>query len=142
VDIIPQSSDSFLIARKKLKDGILVTTCVDFSLRESGTFYHDVYIATEFFGFAKSCRAAVVYAVSMVSEDARVVTIFARPKIDEATATPQMLAADYVAFLQTVLPQQEDWKVASWGLKTASTERQFDNLCVRRPGAVRRSASL
>lgn len=132
VDLVRLGDSSLLVARKKLRAGRLIWTCADFTVREPGTLYHDIYVADGLFEFAKNCGARLVYAVSNVSEDGIVEVFLSRPSIDEERASPFALANDFVDFCRTASTAPADWKIGPWTLRERSQTKQFDNFCVHR----------
>jgi len=138
VDIIPLDSDSLVVARQKLKAGRFVCCCADFTVRRSGTLYHDRYIAEGLFTFAAKQHASIVYAVATVTEAGEVVVAMGVPKITVATSTPRDLATDFVRFAADAREELPAWKIGSWGLRASSSDKQYDNYWLRPVGQVRK----
>jgi hypothetical protein len=137
IDLVPLSSDTLLLARKKLREGKIVATSVDFTVREPGTLYHDKYVAESLFEFASERGAQLLYAHTSVSEDGNVVVRLSRPRIDEAQSSPRALANDFVDFVAALAAEPPHWKVGPWTLRTRSEIKQYDNFWVRRRGRAR-----
>jgi hypothetical protein len=137
VDIIPLDNDSLLVARQKLKAGRLVCCCADFTVRRSGTLYHDRYIAEGLFAFAVKSRARVVYALPNVTDRGEVVITVAPPTISETGSSPHDLATDFIRFIGGVQEERPDWSVGSWALRASSPHKQYDNFWVRPLGQAK-----
>jgi hypothetical protein len=132
VDLINRSSDAFLIARRKMKDGKAICCCADFTIREAGTLYHDHYMATGLFDFAKRARARVIYAVSTVSEAGEIIINLAKPGIKEENSTAEELAHDFIVFISALTNENQVWRIGSWTPKTPDSPRQYSKYWIAR----------
>jgi hypothetical protein len=132
VDLIGRSSDSFLIARRKMKDGKAICCCADFTMREAGTLYHNHYMAPGLFDFAKWAKARVIYAVPLVSELGEIIINLSAPGISEENSTAEELAQDFILFNSTITKEKYNWNIRSWSSLLPGSPKQYKKYCIAR----------
>lgn len=132
VDIIARSGDTLLIARQKMREGMTICCCADFTIREIGTLYHDLYMATGLFDFAKWAGARIIYAIPTLSGTGEIIINLSKPNIDENNSTSAGLALDFIQFISTATKEKQTWKIGSWPLKTSYSHRQYSRYWINR----------
>ncbi len=132
VDVIGRTSDTFLIARRKIKDGKVICCCADFTAREVGTLYHDRFLATGLFDFAKLAKAAIVYAIPTLSETGEITINLSQPGIDSKNSTVEELAQDFIRFVSVVTKENRVWKIGSWTPKMPGSPPKYSKYWIAR----------
>lgn len=130
-DFIQRSNDSFLMARRKMKDGKAICCCADFTIREAGTLYHDRYMAPGLFEFAKRAKAKVIYALPLVSDSGQIIINLSAPGIWEENSTAEELAHDFILFISTITSEKCNWKVGS--PQRPGSQQLYRRYCIARP---------
>lgn len=132
VDIVGRSSDTFLIARRKMKDSKVICCCADFTVREIGTLYHDHFMATGLFDFAKLAKATIVYAIPTLSDTGEIIINLSDPGIDARSSTVEELARDFIRFISAVTKENRMWKIGAWTPKTPGSPPKYSKYWIAR----------
>lgn len=114
LDVVSRGSDSFLEIRRKLGEGRMVLACVDFPQPRPSSYYVDVAVSPALFELARKLKVAVLYADTWVSDDGKVQVAYATPRLDVASSAADVVAQDFIAWLQTEQGDRRHISVQKW----------------------------
>jgi hypothetical protein len=134
LDTIARTSDALLVMRRKLGEGRMILSCIDFTRSRPDSYHVDLLVSPVLFELARKLAAAVLYADAWVSPDGKIQVTYALPRVDLATASADAMAHDFIAWLQNAQGDKRPMGVSKWqGKRVKRKDRLRLPLAIARP---------
>jgi hypothetical protein len=102
VEIVLAGSSALIALRNAFKRSKVVCGCVDFTVRQPGSFRHSLFVSDGLFAFARRLKANTVYCYCKVDKSGTVHTHFARPSLDTEKVDIDAHVRNFLSFIEGI----------------------------------------